>query len=977
MIGPRVWGQSWIARSYTVQDGLPHSTVFCSYQDEEGLIWFGTDNGLASFDGQGFMVWRGEDGLLGPHITGITQDKSGILWAGSYRSGINQLKHGRILPVDSAKQTFSFGYDLLRIKDNLYSCTTSFIVDYADSGRVHTYLRPLLSNESQKEKYGTSFSHYGNISGPYGQDSSLLIGSLAGHFTYRNGELASACPEAVFDMPVYSISNPLQNSYWIGSMGKMLKLQNCRIIEEITEGLPKDEYIHRILEDAKGNCWIAVHEYGLYFLRNGEKRAEFLGERLNIGHVDINYLMEDREENIWISTMGHGLVMTHYSDFESIGEGEGLAGHVVTAFGQTPAGLVYIGTQSGLFVETGESFEMVELFSEPGSEYTYDLSYSSQLGMIVSARLASAPRDEYVQRISPDLLLIQAFSSLTLDNDYLLYPNNQALSPLTISKISNTGDLTINRKVSFPGEAFDKPFKIQKLFQDGEGKIWIATKTNGLFMLPSIDGDIKEIRSDSLIGDGIQMGSIHDFLFLSDSLYWIATENGLVKWESEVWTFYYESDGLGDNYCSSLAYDSAGVLWIGTAGGLSYYQDGRIVTLDGSDGLSSPEVSALLYDSLRNCLWVGTGNGAFHLSLSSFTPKQMMLDPPNIHRVESLDSVYMAPDRLFLEEEESDVRIHFNTLYYRNPDRVEYQYRLSPRQTAWSTTKNPQIEYAALADGQYTFQVRSSIQYGIWSSPTSLTFQIRPPFWKTPGFYALMALALILIVILIAWLRITGIRRREKEKRALLTQINTLEQQALAALMNPHFIFNALNSIQHYLHLNEQEAANEYLVQFARLIRMNMEIAAQASTPLDEELDRLKLYLSLEQLRFGDSLSYEIHIDPSLDLEDIELPSMIIQPFVENAIWHGILPAKRPGHLLLLINSLGEDGLAIKIKDNGVGISQKDSEEQASTHISRGMSITRERLRLYSLEAKLEVKAIHDESDRIAGTVVDIYLPID
>lgn len=970
--------QRWITRQYNIQDGLPNSNVFYVYQDQEGLIWLGTDNGLASFDGFQVETIGTEDGLLGPHITGITENLQDELLVGSYRRGINILRQGVVIPPDSSSQMCPFGYDLIQLGEKTAFSSASTLYIKSSTGIQQIGLRPTLNTHFGKN-YNQSFSFHVNIA-PYSEKESLLVGCLGGLFLYKDQELKTFCDSLFWNLPVYSMYETQQGDLWVGSFGKLLHIRDCEVMATYTEGIPADKWVHRILQDQKGNLWISVNGYGLCELNRSQSRVDFLGERLNIGHTDVNYLMEDKEGNIWIATNGQGVLMIAYSDFQFFDSEQGLKGSQITALAQSPDGKLYVGTHKGLFLKRGNHFDRIQLFDSPGDAYVFDLEYVEGLGMVVAARMSTSLSSSYVRRISDEILLIQSYTCLSMGNNSLLYQGIDYDQPITIAKIEADRSLIESRNISFPSLEKQQAYRIQKLFADDKGRVWIATRSHGLWMLPNLEANVTGEETEDIVPPSIRQRSIRDFLSVSDSLYWIATENGLGKWESESWKFFGEADGLGANYCSSLVLDEDGGVWIGTARGLSYYQAGEFMTLGPEEGLASPEIHALHLDRAGNGIWIGTGNGLYFLPFHSSFSSRSQVSHTIITHLSSRDSVYRYPEDLVLAGEESDLEIRFRSLFYRHPDQVVYQYRLANRQQQWKTTRTPRIEYASLADGLYDFEVRASLNRGKWSEPDKLHFRIKSPFWKTFWFYLILALALVVMVILLARWRIRGIRQTEREKRDLRNQIYELEQKALGAMMNPHFIFNSLNSIQHYLNLYDKEAANEYLAKFARLVRMNMEVAQQSLTPLDEELYRLQLYLSLEQMRFGDQFEYDIQIDPELDPEEIELPSMIIQPFVENAIWHGILPAKRSGKILIHVSNSSEQMVRICIDDNGVGIKQDSmsaDNRTKSSHISRGMEITKERLRLFSPQSQLTVRPLLTEEGRSAGTQVEIYIPLE
>ncbi|MHB1178867.1 MAG: sensor histidine kinase [Daejeonella sp.] len=227
------------------------------------------------------------------------------------------------------------------------------------------------------------------------------------------------------------------------------------------------------------------------------------------------------------------------------------------------------------------------------------------------------------------------------------------------------------------------------------------------------------------------------------------------------------------------------------------------------------------------------------------------------------------------------------------------------------------------------------------------------------------------IVILTLYL-LRAKNRRQKEV-VIENNIAALEQKALQAMMNPHFVFNIMNSIQHFINQADLKAANQILAGFARLARKHLEICMNSTISVQEELEYLQNYLYLEKIRCSDKMEYEITIEEEIDSDEIFIPSMLIQPFIENAIWHGIMP-KDEGGLIKIKFELIESDLSISILDNGVGISNSKPNNKAE-HISRGMTLIRERVRLLNKLNKNRI-SIDQKQSEVCGTEVLIKIPI-
>jgi LytS/YehU family sensor histidine kinase len=243
----------------------------------------------------------------------------------------------------------------------------------------------------------------------------------------------------------------------------------------------------------------------------------------------------------------------------------------------------------------------------------------------------------------------------------------------------------------------------------------------------------------------------------------------------------------------------------------------------------------------------------------------------------------------------------------------------------------------------------------------------------------LEVLATVAVITAIVNWRIRIIRKEEQEKNRINQKLADFQMRAIRAQMNPHFIFNAISSIQNYILKSDVYQSYSYLSKFALLIRNVLDNSKEEYITLEKEINSLNLYIELEQLRFKDSFETKIHIDNELDTENTYVPTMFIQPYIENAIWHGLMPKKKDAKLWLSFQQ-EDDLLKITIKDNGIGRWQSGQHKKGKKHISKGMTLIEERLR--SLEIKnnrtysITVKDLKDDNENPLGTEVFIVIPL-
>ncbi len=259
----------------------------------------------------------------------------------------------------------------------------------------------------------------------------------------------------------------------------------------------------------------------------------------------------------------------------------------------------------------------------------------------------------------------------------------------------------------------------------------------------------------------------------------------------------------------------------------------------------------------------------------------------------------------------------------------------------------------------------------------SIVFNLRiiPPFYKTVWFY--------LLLLLIAGAITYGVNRylvlHEKQKEELKKKIVENENKMLRSQMNPHFIFNSLNSINSFIIQNKGEEAEKYLTKFSKLMRNILDNSRKDTIPLAEELNTIKLYLELESVRMENKFDYSIEISRDIDAESVRIPPLILQPFLENAIWHGINPKEGNGFIEISIkNSYNDENrLVIKIKDDGVGREANSRiKKNNQAHKSHGIAITKERLDLQKSDNKVEITDLYSDKNIPSGTLVTLVISI-
>jgi LytS/YehU family sensor histidine kinase len=296
----------------------------------------------------------------------------------------------------------------------------------------------------------------------------------------------------------------------------------------------------------------------------------------------------------------------------------------------------------------------------------------------------------------------------------------------------------------------------------------------------------------------------------------------------------------------------------------------------------------------------------------------------------------------------------------------------------WITTNNTSVRFSNLKPGKYCFYIQVSDASNYWFPPIKLLeVNIRKNFYQTNFFKISLFLVVLLWIAIVFYLIIRNKKRELKAREDLLLT----EQKALRSQMNPHFMFNSMNALQAYILNNDAKKAASFVSLFSRLMRKVFDNSQSNVVILAQELDALESYLSLENTRFPGKFEYQIQVDPNIDVELIKIPPMLLQPLLENAIWHGLSPKQSKGKLWLRFIHKNESVMVIEVEDNGIG-REKAMEISAKRigHTSSGMKNISERLellaKLLGKPTTIEVTDLKDDPDGPAGTLVSITLPL-
>lgn len=541
----------------------------------------------------------------------------------------------------------------------------------------------------------------------------------------------------------------------------------------------------------------------------------------------------------------------------------------------------------------------------------------------------------------------------------------------------------------------DYSFTVSSLYIDKDEKFWISTPLYGLFLYDKPHNKVVHYTADTTQGSlpsNQLMNIVQDAK--KANILWIGSMGGgLIKFDKLTGgcTIYTTMQGLPNNTVYAVLIDANGKLWCSSNKGIFSFnpETNEVRNYTSKDGLMGDEFNRYHYLQLpdgRIAFGGIDGYTVFNpltLSKDNFQPT-VALTGIEINNVASDFGIAASPfkqainslDKIELNYQQNFLTFQFAALEYNITDKLQYRYMLEGYDKDWVNAGNSnEAVYTKLPPGDYTLKINATNTAGEWSSYIkTLSIVITPPFWETWWFIVLLAIVIAAALYFLFRSRITYIRKQERQKIQFEQEASELKAQALRAQMNPHFVFNSLNSIKALIQEDKKKEAVIYLTTFSKLIRNQLN-NAEREVSLHDELETCKQYAQLEALRFGDKIVTEFKVDENIDIYSLKVPPLLLQPFIENAIWHGILP-KQNGKVTVSVT--GENGsINCLIDDNGIGreTAMQNKIKASSTYESKGMGLVKTRLTMYNnISAnKASIEIIDKkENNKPAGTLVII-----
>lgn len=944
---------------------LPSSNVYYTYSDKDGNLWFGTDKGVCRYNGFKFEHFGLSNGLPNNDVFVIDQDKKGRIWFGTYLSKLSYFENDSIYSYvfnDSLEKyltenSVKFGFHFFENGDMALGDAKFGLVLIDSIGNIQfkgepnrnifqfekQLLKARLSSSSKpkgshpevtinsysRDLIKTVYYHsYPNELNRLNQDQHYVCKNITGNMLYIQGRL-------------YGILGPNKSTF------KQL-----------------NKFFINLFCDEQGRVWLCSRYNGVYVFEN-EKLQDTIAHFLD--GYSVTHMTRDFQGGYWFSTLEGGVF--HYP-VSPINENEyNVLNLPVSQLENGPGKTFFILTDQGDVLEIkNHKSKLIARFDEKKyDDYSFILyDKTKNILFAKNSELSSIVTEDYkLGRIN-------------------FYPE------------SNLKTRSYQTFLDFKGERYELHFKH-------------IYRVNGDNYTPIRGSDIFE------------QNHIRSIISLKDTT-WLGTEFGL----------YYMTDDtiakfnleLANNQRISTLEGNKDSLFIAIQDvALVLKTKNKYVTINRKNGLYSLRINTLLKKG--NKLLIGTDKGLYQLNLHSdsmqvrLISQQQGLDDLNIKTMIDLNDQLLLggsfgirqfdwkrlPQKIIipklhlrlksingnqvhiedlnqLEHWQNDLEVSLEAISFTDTRHIKYEWKIKGKSEKWIKTNYSNLSFKELPPGKYTLMARCSVIPGVWSDVSEMSFVISPPFYLTWYFILLEILAGLTLIIASIYYRIKKIEKRAKQRVSIIRQKTELEMKALRAQMNPHFIYNTMNSIQYLIKNKMNDEAELYLVKFAKLMRKVMSQSPQKLITLKDELDITKKYIELETLRFPDKFDFIISIEPEIDQEATLVPGLILQPFMENSITHGLLNKDGKGKLILMVE-LNKGILHYKITDNGIGRekAKEIKEKKGLFQKSHGMTNTKNRLDLVNISHGKEIVSmtitdLKDKDGTVTGTQIDLNIKL-
>ena len=991
-----VVSQTLPSRNITVNDGLPSNGIKCFFKDSRGLMWIGTEAGLCSYDGSSYKIYNETNGVKYSGVWAIAEDKDHNLWLSLYGNGLAKFDGKKFTYFDKKNGLINNGirkiyyskkhnclilgtenglslFDGKHFKSFVHK--TQNLTERFQVGAINEYKDKILISVSYDKVYRLSI------------DKNIQNSKLENHFTppgsysayiYKNTYFSGVGARELFvkdltnnkekhyQCPIpWDFANDESNNLYLATWnvtdpkGGLFQYSNNQLIDITQQANIKSTGLWCLYYDKETQqLWVGSIDKGVYIVDLSQQKKIFESSFFGLKQLEIQCLFNDSNDNKWIGARDNIIILhkdLSYNTFDSnqllkkidiYFKHYGLAPYSIEMYNNFKKrnsftcfnivadneGYIWVITSFGIFCFDQNYVLRYFNFTDGGhiafdekDQLLYGAMYSDMYlntnkfdklnSQIISIKDKNIPRD--ITKIINDGNQIW-FATYT--NGLIHYQNNAFYSLNLHKQFSETyiKDIIINDKAEL-------------VIGANSGRVYIAKYANNKLQILHIYKPNKELYGTSI-----------SFIQQSNGYYFIGTNKGInVIKDHKFIKLINQSEGINDIQFNDCTKDKNGNLWLATNNGLLFLDVRKILTND------NPQ-NAIQITNLKV-------NGKNYITNSTKLPWEQYNN-----------------DNLKLAYNQNDIEVTYNNYNLFNADKNVYRYKIVGLTNTWSEfDKSTKIQLRGVPNGKYQLRIEGkNIGTGVLFKTKTISILITPPFWKTLWFITGIIIAFITIGFISYKKRIQYVSEREQAKGAIQKRLAETKMEALQSQMNPHFIFNAMNSIQNFIIDNNTDDALMYMGEFSKLIRQTLNNSSKQRISLADEIQYLETYIQLENMRFKDAISFKFSVSKTIDAYEVTIPPMLLQPFVENVFVHAF-DSNSINPTLEISFTQSDNLLVCEIKDNGKGMVENKLNK---LYASKGIKLVKERIGLLQ----------NDNSDPIVinssittGTIIKIKIQLD
>jgi ligand-binding sensor domain-containing protein/anti-sigma regulatory factor (Ser/Thr protein kinase) len=927
---------------YTVKQGLLSEQVYNLHQDQHGYLWVFTNYGVLKYNSVSFkQVLRNLP--FSESFIYSCFERDDKMWVANSMGRIYMIRNDSAFQVSGTEKiSETLRKNIMEIYQlfvddslNIYAITKHYTYRF---DRQNDY-KPINLSRPPDDSVNYKFHiKQGGIFPVFyfnGNDSVFC----GGHQRLTLKVCDSLMCSSTMSVPC-AISNIRQVKKF-GSTVYFSHHQSLgRIINNKLTEIPLEGIILNFTQDKYGHTWVACNKDGLYELDEKDSVINHYFE-----NITVNDVLVDFQDGLWVSTSGQGLFHCRSLNDKYFSENSGLGKPInfIRQFGDA----LYIGTGKGeLYRLRNGKYEVI--YSQHRDNDPIDIAIRDSTLLLVS-RLSTELFSLKKTTLNDPVVIsnsLSAISVLAQGVDTLIFLKRKSIVWMVRGKIVKT--------IALYSKAHNFTMYRNKLLVATDNGVWELSDNQLLqpdYLLPTQTYVISSIRHD--FNDNLWLCSIGGGLFR------LTGKNDLQRFT----TF----DGLPGNIINEISFTQKGEVLLCVNKGLYYSLYNSTLPKTWFRLSHENTYHALVFN---NQAYASTNSGLVIFDLKS---------KPGVSFHFNLNSIYISKVPISVQKlgnlnhTQNNLQFRFDLISYTD-DKFNPRYKLAgPYQDSGSVELN-EILFQRLPPGDYTLTVQpvKNSTAGMISIP----FRINPAFWQTGLFGAFAYIVLVGGIILLTRYFINRYKQKEIKRNEANRLILEYRLIALKAQINPHFMSNCLTAIQHLIINNKLEEATAYVAKFGLLVRQILNFSTKPIITLKEELAIAKLNMELEQLRFEKKFRFEIRVEEGLDTRQILVPALLLNPIIENAIWHGLLPLESTRQGVILISAeLRDEAIQISIVDNGVG-RQVVEKKFGNTKESKGLNLTRQRLSNINNLFNSSLAGIRYSDVESGGTTVTITLPL-